>query len=82
MLEAFKDIVPDICAFGTHSLRSGQATNATNACVPDRLFKRRGRWSSEFAKDGYVKDSSSSRLSISKALGKLVFSYVTLFYLF
>ena len=65
MLEAFKDIVPDICAFGTHSLRSGQVTNATNACVPGRLFKRLGRWSSEFAKDGYVKDSFLT--SISKA---------------
>ena len=26
MLEAFKDIVPDISAIGTHSLRSGGAT--------------------------------------------------------
>ena len=51
VLEAFKDTVTDICAFGTHSLRSGLATNATNACVPDRLFKRHGRWSSEFARD-------------------------------
>ena len=64
MLEAFKEIVPDNCAFGTHSLRSGRAANATNACVPDRLFKRHGRWSSELAKDGYVKNFSSSRLSI------------------
>ena len=71
MLEAFKDIVADICAFGTHSLRSGRAANATNACVPDRLFKGHGRWSSEFAKDGYVKDSFLT--SISKALGTLVF---------
>ena len=80
MLEAFKDIVPDICAFGTRSLRSGRAANATNACVPDRLFKPHGRWSSEFAKDGYVKDSFLT--SISKALGILVFSYVTLLHLF
>ena len=41
----------------------------TNAGVPDRLFKRHGRWVSESAKDGYVQDSSSSRLSVSKALG-------------
>ena len=80
MLEAFKDIVADICAFGTHSLRSGRAANATNACVPDRLFKGHGRWSSEFAKDGYVKDSFLT--SISNVLGILVFSYVTLFHLF
>ena len=68
MLEAFKDIVPDISATGTHSLRSGGATAAANAGVPDRLFKRHGRWASESAKDGYVQDSLSSRLSVSKDL--------------
>ena len=51
VLEAFKDIVPDISAIGTHSLRSGGATAATNAGVPDQLFKRHGRWASESAKD-------------------------------
>ena len=60
MLEAFKDIVTDISAF---------VTAATNAGVPDRLFKRHGRWASESAKGGYVQDSFSSRLSVSKALG-------------
>ena len=37
--------------------------------VPDRLFKRHGRWCSESAKDGYVKDSVESRLQISQHLG-------------
>ena len=37
MLEAFKDIVPDVSAIGTHSLRSGGATAAADAGVPDRL---------------------------------------------
>ena len=69
VLEAFKDIVPDISAFGTHSLRTGGATAAANAGVPDRLFKRHGRWAIESAKDGYVQDSLSSSLSVSKALG-------------
>ena len=46
---AFKDIVPDISAIDTHSLRSGRAT-------------------SESAKDGYVQDYLSARLSVSKAL--------------
>ena len=69
MLEAFKDNIPDISAIGTHSLRSGGATAAANAGVPDRLFKRHGRWASESARDGYVQDSLSSRLLVSKALG-------------
>ena len=42
VLEAFKDIVPDISAIFTHSLRSGEATAAANAGVPDRLLKRHG----------------------------------------
>ena len=66
MLEAFKDIVPDISAIGTHSLRGGGATAAANVDVPDRLFKRHGRWASKSAEDGYVQDSLSSRLSVSK----------------
>ena len=69
MLEAFKNIVPDVSAISTHSLRGGGATAAANAGVPDRLFKRHCRWASESAKDGYVQDSLSSRLSVSKPLG-------------
>ena len=59
----------DITTIGTHSLRSGGATAAANAGIPDRLFKRHSRWSSESAKDGNVKDSLSSRLSVTQALG-------------
>ena len=32
-------------------------------------FKRHGRWRSETAKDGYVKDSLSSRLQVSCNIG-------------
>ena len=52
-----------------HSLRAGRATAAANAGVNDRMFKRHGRWRSESAKDGYVKDSVERRLSVSKQLG-------------
>ena len=55
--------------FGLHSLRSGGASAAANAGVPDRLFKRHGRWRSENAKDGYVKDTMESRLSVSRDIG-------------
>ena len=54
--------------FGLHSLRSGGATAAANSGVPDRLFKRHGRWRSESAKDGYVKDSVSALMSVSQSL--------------
>ena len=69
VFEAFRGIVPDLARIGTHSLRSGGATAAASAGVPDRLFLRHGRWSSVSAKDGYVKDSLASRLFVSKALG-------------
>ena len=55
--------------FGLHSLRAGGATAAANAKVPDWMFKRHGRWKSENAKDGYVKDDVRSRLEVSKSLG-------------
>ena len=52
-----------------HSLRSGGATAAANAGVNARLFKKHGRWRSENAKDGYVKEDLKSLLSVSKSLG-------------
>jgi hypothetical protein len=41
----------------------------SNLGISDRLFKKHGRWRSETAKDGYVKDSLPDRLSASKNLG-------------
>ena len=55
--------------FGLHSLRAGGASAAANSGVPDRFFKRHGRWKSENAKDGYVKDSLDERLKVSRNLG-------------
>ena len=54
---------------GVHSLRAGGVSAAANEGVKDRLFKRHGRWVSENVKDGYVKDSMSERLSVTKSLG-------------
>ncbi|XP_053382012.1 uncharacterized protein LOC123541270 [Mercenaria mercenaria] len=68
-IEAFKKHVHDIHAYGLHSLRSGGATSAANFGVKDRLFKRHGRWLSDKAKDGYVKDSLEERLKVSLSLG-------------
>jgi len=61
--------------FSLHSLRAGEASAAANAKVPVHLFKRHGRWKSENAKDGYVKDSIESRLEVSKRLGLYLCSY-------
>ena len=55
--------------FGLHSLQSGAASAAANAGVPNRFFMRHGRWRSENARDGYVKDSLEERLKVSRNLG-------------
>ena len=55
--------------YGLHSLRAGGASAAANAQVSDRLFKRHGRWKSDKAKDGYIKDNILSLLSVSLSLG-------------
>ena len=67
--EALRRLGEEPDAYGLHSLRAGGASAAANAGVEDRLFKRHGRWRSENAKDGYVKDSYESRLSVSLNLG-------------
>ena len=69
VLDAFESIGMDKKRFGLHSLRAGGATEAANAGVKDRLFKKHGRWRSENAKDGYVKDNIKERLSVSLKLG-------------
>jgi len=69
LLEELEGIGLDKKNFGLHSLRSGGATAAANNGVPDRLFKRHGRWKSESAKDGYIQDDISSLLSVSRSLG-------------
>ena len=56
--------------YGLHSFRAGGATKAANSPgLPERLFKRHGRWQSEKAKDEYVKDTLHNRLRVSKSLG-------------
>lgn len=55
--------------YGMHSLRSGAASAAANSGINDRLFKRHGRWRSDKAKDGYIKDDLAHLLSVSQNLG-------------
>ncbi|XP_078665737.1 integrase/recombinase xerD homolog [Branchiostoma floridae x Branchiostoma belcheri] len=69
VLGMLKTVVSDVSRFGLHSLRAGGASAAANAGIPERLFKRHGRWMSDKAKDGYVKDKLQERLAVSMALG-------------
>ena len=69
VLSAFESIGLNKKSFRLHSLRAGGASTAANATINDRLFKRHGRWKSDKAKDGYVKENVESLLSVSKSLG-------------
>lgn len=68
-LAALSPHVPDISKYCLHSLRSGGASAAANNGIKDRMFKRHGRWISDAAKDGYIKDNLKERLSVSLSLG-------------
>ena len=71
--KVFKNYITDITAnpekHGLHSLRAGGASAAANNDVTDPLVWKQGRWFSEKAINGYIKDSVSTRLSVSKMLG-------------
>ena len=49
--------------YSLHSLRVGSAKAAAGVGVPDRVFKRHGRWKSDNTKDGYVEDSLGAVMS-------------------
>lgn len=68
MLSKLKSVMGNV-NIGLHSLRSGGATAAANSNENERCWKKHGRWASDSSKDGYVKDSLESRLSVSKNLG-------------
>ena len=69
LLKALDDIDFDKSRFDLHSLRSGGASTAANKGVSERLLKAHGRWSSDRAKDGYIKDNLRSQMSVSLNLG-------------
>ena len=69
VLSAFDAISLPKEDYGLHSLRAGGASAAANVQVSDRLFKRHGRWKSDKAKDGFIKDNIQSLLSVSLSLG-------------
>ena len=68
VLQAFVELGYPKNLFGLNSLRAGAASAAANAGISDRLFKRHGRWKTDQAKDGYIKDKLDSLLSVSRSL--------------
>ena len=69
VLATLKSIGLNERLYGTHSLRAGGATHSANAGIPDRLWKRHGRWKSDKSKDMYVQDSLEKLLSVTNNMG-------------
>ena len=69
MLDTLESVGVDKTKFGLHSLRAGGATAAANAGINDRLFKKHGRWATDSAKDRYVHEDISHKLTVSQNLG-------------
>lgn len=68
IIAKLKLVAPDL-DLGVHSLRASGASMAANSeGVNERCLKRHGRWKTDVAKDGYIKDALDKRLAISKAL--------------
>ena len=61
--------LPDAVNISPHSLRAGGASSAAENGVPDRMISKHGRWKSEGARNGYIKDSLKNRLSVTQNLG-------------
>ena len=60
--------LPESSNISPHSLRAGGASaaveNGSSGCL-----SKHGRWKSESARNGYIKDSLKNRLSVSQNLG-------------
>lgn len=54
--------------YGLHSLRSGGASAAAAAAIPDRLLMCHGGWRSESAKSMYIQETEETLLRVSRAL--------------
>ena len=67
IVKNLKIVAPEL-DLGVHSLRASGASMAVNTGVNERCLKRHGRWKTDIAKDGYIKDSLDMKLSISKSL--------------
>ena len=61
--------LPGASNISPHSLRAGGASSAAENGISDRIISKHGRWKSENARNGYIKDSLPNRLSVTKNLG-------------
>ena len=68
LTDALKAVVLTQRNFESHTLHSGRAIVVANSEVSGRLFERHGSWKSGTTKYGYIDDTLTSLLSVSKQL--------------
>ena len=68
LLDALEVLGYDKSKYSLHSLRSGGVSAAASNNVSDRLLRAHGRWATDKSKDGYIEDSLSNRLLVSRNL--------------
>ncbi|XP_035688735.1 uncharacterized protein LOC118424294 [Branchiostoma floridae] len=69
VLNLLSTIGLDSTKYGLHSLRSGGASTAAAMGVPDRLIAHHGGWRRIEAREGYILESKSAVLGVSRSLG-------------
>ena len=67
-MDALEVLGYDKSKYSLHSLRSGGVSAAASNKVSDRLLRAHGRWATDKSKDGYIEDSLSNRLLVSRNL--------------
>ena len=60
--------VDDVSKYGTHSMRSGAASNPACRCIPCDLLDKHAGWRCPSSKNRYIKHTTKDRLSVSKSL--------------
>ena len=60
--------VDDVAKYGTHSMRSGAASNPACRRIPGDLLDMHAGWRCPSSKNRYIKHTMEDRLSVSKSL--------------
>jgi integrase len=61
--------LPDADSYTGHCMRRSGATMLADNGASKLMIKRAGRWKSDTVCDGYIDDSTSSKIQIAKAIG-------------
>lgn len=73
-----KPFVNDIAKYGTHSIKSGAASNPACKNISADLLDMHAGWKCATSKHRYIKRSVNDRLNVSRSIGFLLFAIIYL----